>query len=32
MTGKVVIELDSVNKMVHAGCGAVRMNQARAGE
>ena len=32
MTGKVVIELDGVNKMVHAGSGGAGMNQARAGE
>ena len=30
MTGKVVIELNGVNKVVHAGSGGARMNHARA--
>ena len=31
MTGKVVIELEGVNNLVHAGSAGVRMNHGRAG-
>ena len=31
MTGKVVIELDGVNKVVHAGAGGAGMNHGGAG-